>query len=912
MTDPPQPLPTSPTPSSDPTPSSTPAPSSTTQTGSIKIFVRVRPPRSNSKLHTTPGRYYTHNPSNPTSTSENSDDPDAFPKIGFRIPKDEKEGIVNNSRETWDYRFHRVFDKDSTQEEVFDVVAKDVVLSVMDGYNGTIFAYGQTGSGKTFTITGGAERYADRGLIPRTLQFIFREASKRQGWSCEVQVSYLEIYNETGYDLLTPARENTPATKLEDLPKVRLQEDAEQNIHLSNLGLHKATTEEEALNLLFLGDTNRMIAETPSNPASSRSHCIFIIHLTTRLENSSTIRRSKLHLVDLAGSERTSKTGINGQLFKEASYINLSLHYLEQVIIALHEKSLQKRSHIPYRNSMMTSVLRDSLGGNCMTTMIATVAPEDELIEESISTCRFAQRVALIQNKAVLNEEQDPYAVIARLKKEILRLKAELAIARGEEGDGGELPEYEKARIRQAVEAYVKGEGELVFGDFRKIEEAFRVLKEFVLQGHRGNNSAVPSTTTPSISSIASNDPQLSKELDKLRALVTHRDNEINVLLGMINQYKSLHGALPSTARQSSTSSLSSSSTLLNTSTPRQSLSSSIPTPTLEKEKPTIPTFTPTKAKAFEEFKKGYPGSSFLDTQKEVLKGKYTEAKKMGERAATLRSQVKHLKDLLSAPVADSLSDDERKDEEKKREGWKRELQEGVKGYKEAYEGLKEMKGEVEHLQHLLEQGRLRMQRDFEGWYETVYLHGGERSESGGKLVGEEEGEDSREVGSVKELERVIMLKDTRTDVNSSTSTLYLPADNPPTSSTPPQNKSTTAWSPSSSTVYASTNSTTSSIPTSKSLYTLTPRNTSSPRPPTPTATTTKLSSKVSADVEAFYKARNSLAESLSSASSSTRPLTPSSSTMGIPTLPREKGGSLPKNVPGFVGRLMGDFGKGR
>mgnify|MGYP001250921355 CR=1 FL=1 len=140
----------------------------------------------------------------------------------------------------------------------------------------------------------------------------------------------------------------------------------------------------------------RMIAETPMNQASTRSHCVFTIYITSRVRDSAVVRRSKLHLVDLAGSERVGKTGVGGTLLTEAKYINLSLHYLEQVIVALSEKS---RSHIPYRNSMMTSVLRDSLGGNCMTTMIANLSFDPSSVDESISTCRFAQRVALIKNQ---------------------------------------------------------------------------------------------------------------------------------------------------------------------------------------------------------------------------------------------------------------------------------------------------------------------------------------------------------------------------------------------------------------------------------------------------------------------------------------------------------------------------------
>ncbi|CAF1278776.1 unnamed protein product, partial [Didymodactylos carnosus] len=199
--------------------------------------------------------------------------------------------------------------------------------SVISGYNGTIFAYGQTGSGKTFTVTGGPERFADRGIIPRCLSYIFQEFGKQTDQSHTVHVSYLEIYNENGYDLLDPKHE---ASRLEDLPKVLLMEDEDQNMHLKNLSIHPAQNEEEALNLLFLGDTNRMIAETPMNQASTRSHCIFTIHVTSKEIGSASIRKAKLHLVDLAGSERVSKSNPNGLLLTEAKYINLSLHYLEQ------------------------------------------------------------------------------------------------------------------------------------------------------------------------------------------------------------------------------------------------------------------------------------------------------------------------------------------------------------------------------------------------------------------------------------------------------------------------------------------------------------------------------------------------------------------------------------------------------
>lgn len=381
-------------------------------------------------------------------------------------------------------------------------------------------------------------------MIPRTLQHIFKEISRDSHTLYQVHVSYLELYNETGYDLLDSGRD---AKKLEDLQKVTLQEDSEERIHLKNLSVVQAATEEDALNLLFVGDTNRMIAETPSNPASSRSHCIFIISITSRKNGDDTFRRSKLHLVDLAGSERVSRTGIEGSLLKEARHINLSLHYLEQVIIALQEAGKGKRAHIPYRNSMMTSVLRDSLGGNCKTTMIATLAIEDVLIDESISTCRFAKRVALISNIATLNEEVDPRLMIARLKQEISRLKAELAIARGEEGDHvGGLPEYEKARVLDAVNSFIQDsslDAELIYSDFKKIQCAFGIMKRRILEGGSGLQTSsievVPSHAAREDLYVDKSGLSIHQieQIENLKKLAEHRDNEISISIEINHSY---------------------------------------------------------------------------------------------------------------------------------------------------------------------------------------------------------------------------------------------------------------------------------------------------------------------------------------------------------------------------------------
>lgn len=312
----------------------------------------------------------------------------------YDIPKDVAAGLINNSRTSYKFHFDAVIGMEAKQEEVFDRVGRPCVESALNGFNATVFAYGQTGSGKTFTITGGAERYDDRGLIPRALSLIFEHMRQSNQAQIIAHVSYLEIYNNQGYDLLDPNHEATKS--LDDLPRVAMLEDEDGNCHLRNLSMHAVTTEEDALNLLFLGDTNRAVSETVMNLTSSRSHCIFTVSLETRRVGSEIVLRSKLHLVDLAGSERAHKTGAKGQLLREAAYINTSLHYLEMVIVALHEKNTKGRTHIPYRNSMMTSVLRDSLGGNCKTVMVATVSPErDQTDVRTTRDCAYRKELLI-------------------------------------------------------------------------------------------------------------------------------------------------------------------------------------------------------------------------------------------------------------------------------------------------------------------------------------------------------------------------------------------------------------------------------------------------------------------------------------------------------------------------------------
>ncbi|KAL4488373.1 hypothetical protein ABPG72_019223 [Tetrahymena utriculariae] len=335
-----------------------------------------------------------------------------------------KGGFINNMKETMDFNFTDILDINVTQEQVFQQVAVPVVLNCLDGYNGTIFAYGQTGSGKTYTING-SDSWAYRGIIPRVMTYIFDQIDERKNdYEFTVYASYMEIYNEKAYDLLN---EDHLVSPIEQWNKVEFKRDNLGNIHLSNISLHEIDDAKPGIDLLMMGNYIRKQAATPMNQCSSRSHCIFTLTFEARQIETNTCFVSKLNLVDLAGSERVSKTNHDGTLLNEAKNINLSLSYLEQVIVALNEKKKTgQRQHIPYRHSILTTILKDSLGGNCKTVMIANISTELDNFEETISALRFSQRVGQLENEIHKNQKLDLNSMVERLEQEKQQLLDEL------------------------------------------------------------------------------------------------------------------------------------------------------------------------------------------------------------------------------------------------------------------------------------------------------------------------------------------------------------------------------------------------------------------------------------------------------------------------------------------------------
>jgi len=256
--------------------------------------------------------------------------------ILISMPKDEKQGFVNHQQEHWQFKFDKIL-LNASQEVVFGLTARDIVKGALDGYSGTVITYGQTGAGKTFTITGSCSDYKYRGVIPRTITDLYREIGNRYEQQIKVRVSYVEIYNENIHDLLTSV---TQDSGFELNSNVVIQEDPVYGVYCKGAINYECDTEEDALAMLFEGETNRTISEHKLNKNSSRSHTIFTLHIESRsrVESSEKVTISKIKLVDLAGSERTKKTGSDGQTIMEASFINKSLTFLEQVVVSLGSK----------------------------------------------------------------------------------------------------------------------------------------------------------------------------------------------------------------------------------------------------------------------------------------------------------------------------------------------------------------------------------------------------------------------------------------------------------------------------------------------------------------------------------------------------------------------------------------------
>uniref|UniRef100_A0A914HXT9 Kinesin motor domain-containing protein n=1 Tax=Globodera rostochiensis TaxID=31243 RepID=A0A914HXT9_GLORO len=313
------------------------------------------------------------------------------------------------------FLYDSIFGENSKQLDLYDETVRAIVDSVLQGFNGTVFAYGQTGTGKTHTMEGEGRREdpAQRGVIPNAIEHIFQHiAHSPPNQQYLVRASFLEIYQEEIRDLL-----NRNANK-----RLELKERPDVGVYVKELSSFVTKSVEEIEHVIKVGRSNRSVGRTNMNEHSSRSHAIFVITVEcseTDQDGQTHIRVGRLNLVDLAGSERQSKTGSEGQRFREATRINLSLSALGNVISALSDQS---SAHIPYRDSKLTRLLQDSLGGNSKTVMIANIGPASYNFEETLSTLRYASRAKQIENKPKINEDPKD-ALLREFQDEIARLK---------------------------------------------------------------------------------------------------------------------------------------------------------------------------------------------------------------------------------------------------------------------------------------------------------------------------------------------------------------------------------------------------------------------------------------------------------------------------------------------------------
>ncbi|KEG15460.1 putative Unc104-like kinesin [Trypanosoma grayi] len=349
------------------------------------------------------------------------------------------------------------------QEAVYKPVAFELINHVLTGYNGCIFAYGQTGSGKTYSMIGTPE---DPGVIPRIATNIFRETKSLADNGVEscVEVSFFEIYNEKVRCLLCPADGDF------DNSSLRVREHPKFGPFVEGLTKFVVSSEVEFLRLMRDGNQVRTAAATSMNAVSSRSHAVFAVTLTQKRTNGRlvTTKTSRLNLVDLAGSERLSKTMATGRRLVEGANINKSLACLGNVISSLaEEQEMGKSRHIPYRDSVLTWILKDNLGGNSKTVMLATISPSSAQYEETMSTLRYAERAKKIVNKAVVNESNNN-EVIAALQKEIEELKLQLQGA----------SESERIKLSEDLAASEAIQKELQMSLEEKLAETRRVMEE--------------------------------------------------------------------------------------------------------------------------------------------------------------------------------------------------------------------------------------------------------------------------------------------------------------------------------------------------------------------------------------------------------------------------------------------------
>ncbi|XP_016796426.2 kinesin-like protein KIF9 isoform X9 [Pan troglodytes] len=614
--------------------------------------------------------------------------------IDIHLKKDIRRGVVNNQQTDWSFKLDGVL-HDASQDLVYETVAKDVVSQALDGYNGTIMCYGQTGAGKTYTMMGATENYKHRGILPRAVQQVFRMIEERPTHAITVRVSYLEIYNESLFDLLSTlpyvGPSVTPMTIVEN----------PQGVFIKGLSVHLTSQEEDAFSLLFEGETNRIIASHTMNKNSSRSHCIFTIYIEAHSRTLSEEKyiTSKINLVDLAGSERLGKSGSKGQVLKEATYINKSLSFLEQAIIALGD---QKRDHIPFRQCKLTHALKDSLGGNCNMVLVTNIYGEAAQLEETLSSLRFASRMKLVTTEPAINEKYDAERMVKNLEKELALLKQELAIHDSLTNRTfvtyDPMDEIQIAEINSQVRRYLEGTlDEIDIISLRQIKEVFNQFRVVLSQ----QEQEVESTLRRKYTLIDRNDFAAISAIQK--AGLVDVDGH---LVGEPEGQNFGLGVTPFSTKPGKKA--KSKKTF---------------------KEPLRPDTPPSKPVAFEEFKneQGSEINRIFKENKSILNERRKRASETTQHINAIKREIDVTKEALN--FQKSLREKQGKYENKGLMIIDEEefllilkLKDLKKQYRSEYQDLRDLRAEIQYCQHLVDQCRHRLLMEFDIWYNESFV----------------------------------------------------------------------------------------------------------------------------------------------------------------------------------------------
>ncbi|XP_053484194.1 kinesin-like protein KIF9 isoform X2 [Ictalurus furcatus] len=649
--------------------------------------------------------------------------------VNVRQRKISRKGVLNNQMSSWSFRLNGVLHNIS-QEDVYQQVAHSVVLGALEGYNGTVMCFGQTGAGKTFTMTGATESYKQRGIIPRAIQEVFHEIDNRVDHTFSVHLSFLEIYNETLVDLLASVK----GGQTKHCGTMAVVEEPEGGVSVKGLSLHPVHREEEALNLLFEGEMNKIIGEHALNKHSSRSHCIFTVHVESRSRtlSNATYITSKLNLVDLAGSERLSKTGSEGQVQREALYINKSLSFLEQAILALADR---RRDHVPFRQSKLTHALKDSLGGNCNTVLVANIYGEAAQIDETLSTLRFAARMKCVCTEPSVNTHIDPALQVQTLQKEIQLLKQELSfhntLANQAAVTYEDLSEAQLAVVKSEVQSYLAGTlDEITIVSIRQIRAVFAQFKNAFQEQEKqlkAQKSIVVKNTPSTLSMSDAKEPveemeganRLSVPASSQRQSVSPSSSKGKKVKE--SSRKNGQGSTGSgdhlTMTQSETEILVPPSAAETKKSPKDDAKKRCDTP-------------PSKMEAFEVYKseRGHEINRILKENKSVLKERLAQLHNLTGVINSIKRDIDHMRSELQLYREERQSQGQlvSADGEPVLDEAEVTLLIKLRGAKDQYrqnhEELLSTKAEVQYCRHLVDQCRMRLFSEFESWYNESFL----------------------------------------------------------------------------------------------------------------------------------------------------------------------------------------------